>query len=167
MLKPISIIALFASVAFSLTEEAYQPLKSVNDCPPLNPRSTKPTSVRDLRPDDIKVIGALGDSITAGFAATGLKDPSKPIDISSIFEQRGVSWSIGGDKGAITVANYFKSYNPKIVGASVGEHIANLCYGIICPPFQYKPELDRFNAARSGALASNLMGEVVRAKPTI
>ena len=34
---------------------------SIGECPQLAPRATPPTSPRDLRPDDIKVIGALGD----------------------------------------------------------------------------------------------------------
>jgi phospholipase B1 len=139
----------------------FPPLKRIIECPSLTPRSTKPTSVRDLRPDDIRVIGAIGDSITAGFGATGLKDVNNPNSISSLFEQRGVAWSIGGDPGALTTANYFRRYNPDLYGYSVGEHLANVCMGWFCPPGQYRPNLDRFNVARSGALVSNLMVEVV------
>ncbi len=32
-----------------------------------------------------------------------------------------------------------------------------LCYDIICPPFQYKPEHDVLNAAQSGAMIPNLV----------
>lgn len=32
----------------------------INECPRLSARKT-PTDVRDLRPDDIKIVGALGD----------------------------------------------------------------------------------------------------------
>ena len=32
-----------------------------------------------------------------------------------------------------------------------------LCYGLLCPPFQYEPEKDVFNAAQSGAMAPNLV----------
>lgn len=35
----------------------------IDACPALSPRSP-PTSIHDLRPDDIKVIGALGDRYT-------------------------------------------------------------------------------------------------------
>lgn len=35
-------------------------VSDISECPPLSPRSP-PESVHDLRPDDIKVIGALGD----------------------------------------------------------------------------------------------------------
>ncbi|KAJ3309208.1 hypothetical protein HDV04_006315 [Boothiomyces sp. JEL0838] len=132
----------------------------LSTCPSLPARSSPPANIRDVRPDDIKVIAAIGDSITAGFGAKGLANPKQPIDIQNLDEDRGVSWSMGGDDGAITIANFVKQYSPNVVGASVGKHIVNLCYGPLCPPFQYKPELDHFNAARSGALAMNLMDEV-------
>ena len=32
-----------------------------------------------------------------------------------------------------------------------------LCYDIVCPPFQYKPEHDVLNAAQSGAMIPNLV----------
>jgi phospholipase B1 len=42
-------------------------------------------------------VGALGDSITAGFGARS----SSLVDLA--VEWRGVSWTIGGDDGAATV----------------------------------------------------------------
>ena len=32
-----------------------------------------------------------------------------------------------------------------------------LCYDIICPPFQYEPSKDVFNAAQSGAMLPNFV----------
>lgn len=32
-----------------------------------------------------------------------------------------------------------------------------LCYGFICPPFQYRPKEDVFNAAQSGAMVLDLI----------
>ena len=32
-----------------------------------------------------------------------------------------------------------------------------LCYDILCPPFQYEPKLDVLNAAQSGAMIPNLV----------
>jgi len=32
-----------------------------------------------------------------------------------------------------------------------------LCYGVLCPPFQYEPKKDVFNAAQSGAMMPNLV----------
>ncbi|KAJ2994594.1 hypothetical protein HDV02_001483 [Globomyces sp. JEL0801] len=132
-------------------------LQNINSCPPLPKRDSKPANIHDVRIDDIKVVAAIGDSITAGFAAKGSRGP---LSLKNLFEQRGVSWSMGSDAGAVSVANFVKNYNPNVIGGSVGEHFVNICYGPLCPPFQYKPDLDRFNAARSGALAANLPDEV-------
>ena len=35
-----------------------------------------------------------------------------------------------------------------------------LLLGLFCPPYQYKPKNDRFNAAQSGMMASNLTIEL-------
>lgn len=50
---------------------------------------SRPSSVHRLRPSDIEVIGAIGDSLTA---ANGAK--ANTI-IGVLLEDRGVSWSIG------------------------------------------------------------------------
>lgn len=34
------------------------------NCPPFNPSSSKPTNVNELRPGDIEVVAAIGDSLT-------------------------------------------------------------------------------------------------------
>lgn len=73
----------------------------------------------------------------AGFAAEGIQG-TNIINIKSLYEYRGISYGGGGDPGADTVPNYFKRYNPSIKGASVDEHLVEICYGIICPPFQCK-----------------------------
>lgn len=53
------------------------------------------------RPDQIEVIGAIGDSITAGCFAKGPQ--TNPF--LNFAEWRGVSYASGGDKGAITLPN--------------------------------------------------------------
>jgi phospholipase B1 len=97
---------------------------------------------------DIKVIAALGDSITAAFAADGLE--GGPL------EYRGQSWSIGGDPNATTLANFFKNYSPEVQGASVGVHTPEVCLGVeFCPDGQYWPTMDNLNSAQSGAWIQN------------
>merc|ERR1712063_41252 len=64
------------------------------DCPLLPAHNT--TSIFDLRPNDIKVMMAVGDSITTGFGILG-----------ALNETRGRSFSMGGDAGAITLPNFF------------------------------------------------------------
>ena len=36
-------------------------VSNIGECPPIPARSSGPANIRELRPDDIKVIGALGD----------------------------------------------------------------------------------------------------------
>ncbi|XP_070578251.1 phospholipase B1, membrane-associated-like [Ptychodera flava] len=91
-------------------------------CPYLPPSDTVPTSVHELRPGDVSVIAALGDSLTAGYAISA-------DSLREVFtEYRGLSWSVGGDnsfaEGTLTLTNILRNYNPDIVGYSVdiGSH---------------------------------------------
>ncbi|KAI9476469.1 MAG: hypothetical protein EXX96DRAFT_596522 [Benjaminiella poitrasii] len=133
---------------------------NIKDCPALSPR-TAPTSVHDLRPDDIKVVGALGDSITAGFAIKNYDEslPNLLAVISSYYEYRGLSYSAGGDKNAFTVPNYVKHYQSNVTGYSVGKHIGEYCNAFECYG-TYQAKKDQLNAALSGAIAMNLDHEL-------
>nr|KAF6308297.1 phospholipase B1 [Myotis myotis] len=88
-------------------------------CPSMDPSDKIPTSVHRLKPADIKVIAALGDSITAGNGAG-----SKPADVLDVLTQyRGLSWSVGGDgnvSSITTLANILREFNPSLTGFSVG-----------------------------------------------
>ncbi|XP_027479150.1 phospholipase B1, membrane-associated isoform X1 [Zalophus californianus] len=88
-------------------------------CPDKEPSDTIPTSVHRLKPADIKVIGALGDSLTAGNGAG-----SKPGNILDVLTQyRGLSWSGGGDhnlSSVTTLPNILREFNPFLRGFSVG-----------------------------------------------
>ncbi|KAM8725846.1 phospholipase B1, membrane-associated-like [Acanthopagrus schlegelii] len=110
-------------------------------CVDLAPSDTVPTSVHELRPADIKVVAALGDSTTAG---TGAKAKNM-FDLSK--EYKGVSWSIGGDKALDTVTtlpNILKMFNPSLKGFSKG--VGSLQKG--------------FNMATSGAKTSAIPAQV-------
>ncbi|XP_043604738.1 phospholipase B1, membrane-associated-like [Bombus pyrosoma] len=84
-------------------------------------RSPKvPESVHRLRPGDIDVIAAMGDSLTAGAGifATNL--------LELLVESRGVSASIGGEgtwRTYLTLPNIFKEFNPKLLGYALGESL--------------------------------------------
>lgn len=56
---------------------------------------TRPTSVHKLRPGDIDIIGAMGDSLIAGSGAL------EEWALGNMIEYRGVSWCAG-----------FINYNP-------------------------------------------------------
>ena len=104
------------------------------------------TNVDELKPSDVEVVAAIGDSMTAAMFAKvknvlGLLPGL--IDKHSL-EYRGVSWSIGGDEGATTLPNLIKHYNPNLQGYSVKkgkEGSKNAAY----------------NFAVSGAVASDLL----------
>ncbi|KAG2206528.1 hypothetical protein INT47_008545 [Mucor saturninus] len=157
-------LALATTLLISGTQAGTAP--KIESCPALSPRATAATKVTDLRPDDIKVVAALGDSIMAGFAAEGIQGTSI-INLKTLNEYRGVSYGGGGDAGAVTVPNFIKKYNPTLKGSSVDEHLIELCYGLLCPPFQYKPAKDVLNAAQSAGLAMNLDHELDYLLPAI
>ena len=64
------------------------PTYSIFNCLP------RPDSVHKLLPNNIEVIGAMGDSLTSGVGA-------KEINSFTTIEDRGVSWSIGGEKDSL------------------------------------------------------------------
>ncbi|GMT16384.1 hypothetical protein PFISCL1PPCAC_7681, partial [Pristionchus fissidentatus] len=86
---------------------------------------TVPKSVHSLRPADIDIIAAMGDSLTAGNGAG-----AEGEDVLAIAIQfRGLTWSVGGDKTLdehITVANILKKFNPNVFGYSVRTGSANV-----------------------------------------
>ncbi|XP_068509098.1 phospholipase B1, membrane-associated isoform X2 [Syngnathus scovelli] len=87
-------------------------------CLNTEPSDSAPASAHKVRPADIKVVAALGDSITAGFGAKA----KNLLELRT--EYRGVSWSIGGDKSLETVttlANILRKFNPDLKGASKGQ----------------------------------------------
>ncbi|CRK94860.1 CLUMA_CG008352, isoform A [Clunio marinus] len=100
----------------------------------------RPHSIHKLRPGDISVIGALGDSLTCstGAMATNLMELS--------MENRGVAWSIGGQwnwKNATTLPNILKVFNPSLLGYSLGDSF----------PFHKESQ---FNLAEIGAVSSDM-----------
>lgn len=74
-----------------------------------------PKSVHTLRPGDIDIVGAIGDSLTAGNGAFALDV------LQVVVEGRGASWSIGGHdtwRTFLTMPNILKEFNPKLYGFS-------------------------------------------------
>lgn len=65
-------------------------------------------------------------SITAGFAAKGIQGPTI-VNLANLNEDRGVSFAIGGDSGALTLATLIKYYQPALKGPSLGEHLIEVC----------------------------------------
>lgn len=77
-----------------------------------------PKSVHMLRPGDIDVIGAMGDSLTAGNGVFALDV------LQVLLEGRGASWSIGGQRtwrNFLTLPNMLKEFNPNLYGYSIAD----------------------------------------------
>uniref|UniRef100_H2XTS6 Uncharacterized protein n=1 Tax=Ciona intestinalis TaxID=7719 RepID=H2XTS6_CIOIN len=101
-----------------------------------------PCKFHELRPQDVDVVGAMGDSITAGNGA----EATHMIGI--LREFRGLSWSAGGDntlETSITLPNILKKFNPQVKGYSTGTDL--------------KTRDLWFNAAIAGARSSEIPGQ--------
>ncbi|XP_011882065.1 PREDICTED: phospholipase B1, membrane-associated-like isoform X2 [Vollenhovia emeryi] len=111
-------------------------------------RSPKvPESVHKLRPGDIDVIAAMGDSLTAGagiFASNVLQ---------VIIENRGVT-ATGGGQGTwreyLTVPNIIKEFNPNLIGYALGDSLTT-------------HKASQLNVAESGAESADMpyMAEIL------
>ncbi|CAG10376.1 unnamed protein product [Tetraodon nigroviridis] len=115
-------------------------------CTDRSPSPTTPSSVHELRPADIKVVAAVGDSLTA---ANGVGAKTDNI-LLVLNEYRGLSWSIGGDKNitnVTTLPNILREFNPSVTGFSKG----------ICKETSPNAFL---NQAVSGATAGDMLEQV-------
>ncbi|XP_067948564.1 phospholipase B1, membrane-associated-like [Watersipora subatra] len=103
-----------------------------------------PTSVHRLRAGDIKVVAAMGDSITAGNGA-------QATNVFGVLrEDRGHAFSIGGDRslseGVTTLPNILKAFNEDIYGFSTSSGSGS----------------PQFNVGEAGATAKSMAGQAVR-----
>ncbi|XP_033213047.1 phospholipase B1, membrane-associated-like [Belonocnema kinseyi] len=102
--------------------------------------SRVPTSVHKLKPGDIDIVAAMGDSLIAGFGAL-----STNLYHLSV-EYRGVSY-LGGGEGSwreyLTIPNILKEFNPELIGYAKSDSFA----------FEEKSE---FNLGTTGATSSDL-----------
>jgi len=116
-------------------------------CPPLDCSKIPPAQhVKDLTPCDVEAVFAFGDSITAAAVAEPLYD--------GVWEFRGLTWSMGGDDGYITLPNIIRhvgSHRRPLIGPSLSYHFIEMRN----EPHDY-PE-DMANAAQSGAKAEDLI----------
>jgi phospholipase B1 len=124
----LALVSLVSSEGAVNAMDARQYVADFKQCPQLAPRTSPPTSVHDLRPDDIKVVMALGDSLTAAFGAEKFMGDFKDW-LKNLFEYRGKSFSIGADPGMVTIPNILSHYRPDVVGGSKGSHLVHYCSG--------------------------------------
>ncbi|KAI9357700.1 hypothetical protein DFJ73DRAFT_774726 [Zopfochytrium polystomum] len=129
---------------------------SIDQCPSLTPRPAKPTSVHDIRPDEIETIMGIGDSILAGFASR-VTDLTYLLSHNPLYEYRGVNLATGGDSDSTSLGNLMKHYSPTLKGLSHGERTIDFCYGPICPVVILGDDVpvQGLSAAESGAWVVN------------
>ncbi|KAI7888762.1 uncharacterized protein EV154DRAFT_544821 [Mucor mucedo] len=148
-----------ATIPIPNNQTANTTLPSLISCPLLLPRSAPAQNVHDLRPDDIRIVIGLGDSVMAAFAAKGVQN--RFLNIENLYENRGISFAMGGDPGVMTMPNILAHYSPSLLGASLGDHVISICFGNqICPDGQYRSSIDVLNAAQSGARSLNINHEI-------
>ncbi|XP_066463696.1 phospholipase B1, membrane-associated-like [Eleutherodactylus coqui] len=83
------------------------------ECPGILSSPEIPTTVDRVRPGDVKIVAALGDSLTAAIGANATNVLQIPT------EYRQLSWSIGGYgniSNLISLPNIIKIFNPHVVG---------------------------------------------------
>ncbi|ALC44518.1 CG7365 [Drosophila busckii] len=100
----------------------------------------RPTSVHRLRPGDIDIIGAMGDSLTAGNGIFA----SNLVHVT--VENRGVVWSIGGQdnwRKYLTLPNILKEFNPQLYGYSLKDGLST-------------DRSSRFNVAELAAMSRDM-----------
>ncbi|XP_050427223.1 phospholipase B1, membrane-associated-like [Adelges cooleyi] len=101
---------------------------------------TTPTSVHQIRPGDIDIIGSIGDSLTAGYGTLSRNLPEVLI------EERGLSWSGGGEgtwREYLTLPNIIKVFNPDLFGYSYGASLA-------------EQRASQFNVAEGAAVSQDI-----------
>ncbi|KAI7861436.1 hypothetical protein BDF14DRAFT_1869766 [Spinellus fusiger] len=130
----------------------------INQCPSLSPRDYIPKDVKDVRIDDIKVFGGLGDSVMAGFGMMGKRNGG--YSIKDLLEYRGKNYAIGGDPAVNSLAGFTRRYQPLLKGYSTGQRFIDRCLDGPCTIKNYRPQVDHLNAAISGAIAKDLQSQL-------
>ncbi|EYB87739.1 hypothetical protein Y032_0258g454 [Ancylostoma ceylanicum] len=93
----------------------------------MKPSPTVPSNVNKVRPADLKVIAALGDSITVASLSKDYED-----DVTRDIYP-GNSYIIGGDgtlEEQITVGKVLREFNPNLVGLSHGTGYNNTVFNV-------------------------------------
>ncbi|KAJ3103859.1 hypothetical protein HDU97_009778 [Phlyctochytrium planicorne] len=135
--------------------------ENINACPALRQRSGRPTSVRDLRIDDIDSVLAIGTSASAALGARETTFSALAVIYAGvIWEYRGVNFATGGDGDAESVGSFIRHFNPELKGLSFGRRTFEFCFGpgIKCPSrviLKDDVPVQGLNAAQSGAWAVN------------
>jgi len=112
----------------------------VSACPTI-PIPADTDNVNQLKPGHIKVLLAMGDSITAAMSA-------KDNNILNLREYRGISFAIGADAGVLSFPNLLKQYT-----------LPNYPLGVSTGIGKRTIATNGLNGAVSGAINSDMLGQ--------
>ncbi|EGG14282.1 major sperm protein domain-containing protein [Cavenderia fasciculata] len=141
------ILTIFSSFCFGEVEVSAHEYNL--PCLPLTKSIINPNNVTKVRPNDIKVVMAIGDSLTAGFALTYHRSGAGD---SYIGESRGRSFSLGGDSNIATIPNFLKQIGANTIGQSYGRSLPLLhLFPEAMRDFFRSPSTHKLNAAVSQA----------------
>jgi phospholipase B1 len=111
------------------------------ECTPTGRSTPRPTNAKRLKPADIDIVCAIGDSITAAFGADA-------TNLLQLFNDYRASSFSGGRSNVIdTLPGNFQTFNPQLIGFSTGTGNANSATAFL-------------NVAVSGAISSDLAAQV-------
>merc|ERR1711931_213572 len=116
------------------------------NCPDFPPSASTPTSVHALRPSDVEVVAAIGDSLTAANGALA-KTP-----LGLLTEYRGRAFAMGGDKdvsSVVTMPNILRTHSDGLHGHSSGKG-------------KQGSSAARLNYAVPGSTAKDLHGQALK-----
>jgi len=116
------------------------------NCPDFPPSASTPTSVHALRPSDVQVVAAIGDSLTAANGALALT----PLGL--LTEYRGRAFAMGGDKdvsSVVTMPNILRTHSDGLHGHSSGKG-------------KQGSSAARLNYAVPGSTAQDLHGQALK-----
>ncbi|KAI8144894.1 hypothetical protein BJV82DRAFT_656147 [Fennellomyces sp. T-0311] len=139
---------------------------NIKDCPTF-PHRERPSNIYNLRADDIKVIAAIGDSLSAGVAARNVN--TTYVSAEQFNEYRGISFDIGGDKGAVTLPNMINHYiaPETLIGPSLGVRKMETCPETFFCLDAKETESNNLNAALPAATSMNFTEELEYLIPKI
>eukprot|EP01135_Chromosphaera_perkinsii_P003459 Nk52_evm28s243 gene=Nk52_evmTU28s243 len=114
------------------------------------------TTAYDLYPSDFGVVGGMGDSVTAGLFARGNTLLFDWLEITNWREARELSFVSGTEDGQSSLFNFFKKFNPEVVGGSTKDHLVYK-YSYVTPgPSSWLMPYDGLNTAISGSGAEHV-----------
>lgn len=124
---------------------------AVPQCKPLPARTSSPTSAKDLRPDDIRLIMTVGDSMSLGSFLH-----------NDICENLGDAWPSGGDDRVVSIPYLMNhvGHNNDLMGQTHGSIVSELTAFWVDKPWEQKSytnkQLDKYRGLNAAFFSAQL-----------